>query len=153
MTISANDVADALLFIAREYGDNLTHLKLQKLVFYADAWHMVLNDGTPLISEQFEAWVHGPVVRSLYDRFRGSSWHPIMDEVSYPHSADESVQNHLKDLYEVFGACSAFELEKMTHDEEPWIQARGGLEPDQACTREIDKALMHSFYSQVAREN
>lgn len=153
MTISANDVADALLSIAREHGDNLTHLKLQKLVFYADAWYMVFNNGNQLIPEQFEAWVHGPVVRSLYDRFRGSSWHPIMEEVSYPLSLDKDTRDHLNEIYEVLGAFSAFELEQMTHDEQPWIQARQGLEPDQVCTRAIDKSLMHSFYSQIAQEN
>lgn len=153
MTIPANDVADALLSIAREHGDNLTHLKLQKLVFYADAWHMVLNNGEELIPEQFEAWVHGPVVRGLYDRFRGNSWHPIMDEVSYPLSLDEATRDHLNEIYEVFGAFSAFELEQMTHDEQPWIQARQGYEPDEVCNRAIDKKLMHSYYSQVARED
>ena len=47
----------------------MTPLKLQKMVFYADAWFMALNDGEELIADRFEAWVHEPVARDLYIRF------------------------------------------------------------------------------------
>ena len=54
-----NSVADYLLCFAQEHGDLITPLKLQKMVFYADAWYMALNDGEQLIDEHFEglgAW-------------------------------------------------------------------------------------------------
>ena len=54
-----NSVADYLLCFAQEHGDVMTPLKLQKMVFYADAWYMALNDGEELIADRFEAWVHG----------------------------------------------------------------------------------------------
>lgn len=44
----------------------LNHMKLQKLIYYIDAWHLVFFY-EPLINENFEAWVHGPVVREVWD--------------------------------------------------------------------------------------
>ncbi|EOV0291184.1 Panacea domain-containing protein [Salmonella enterica] len=62
-----NKVADYLLRFARDHGDLMTQLKLQKMVFYADAWYMALHDGEELIADKFEAWVHGPVARALQE--------------------------------------------------------------------------------------
>ncbi|MCV5933728.1 DUF4065 domain-containing protein, partial [Escherichia coli] len=85
MTISTvNDIAYYLLFFAHEHGDQITPLKLQKLVFYADAWYMALNNGQELIPDQFEAWVHGPVARELYSRFADYKWRPIDEEIQCP---------------------------------------------------------------------
>ena len=82
MAIStANNIADYLLFFAHEHGDQITPLKLQKLVFYADAWYMALNNDRELIPNQFEAWVHGPVVRELYNRFSDYKWRAIDEEI------------------------------------------------------------------------
>ncbi len=55
-----NSVADYLLCFAQEHGDVMTPLKLQKMVFYADARYMALNDGEELIADRFEAWVAWP---------------------------------------------------------------------------------------------
>ncbi|MFP5528706.1 Panacea domain-containing protein, partial [Peptococcus simiae] len=41
--------------------DSMTHKKIQKLCYYAQAWYCALYDGTPLFKEEIQAWVHGPV--------------------------------------------------------------------------------------------
>ena len=60
--VSAHDVA---AYILRKQGP-LSAMKLQKLVYYAQAWSTVWDD-QPLFSEAVEAWANGPVVRELYD--------------------------------------------------------------------------------------
>lgn len=67
--IIPNSVSDYLLVENRERGENLTNLKLQKLLYYAQAWHLALRNA-PLFDEDFQAWVHGPVLPSQYLRFR-----------------------------------------------------------------------------------
>jgi uncharacterized phage-associated protein len=54
-------------FIEKNQTDrsNLTHLKLQKLLYYAQGWHLAFFD-VPLFEDPIEAWRHGPVVGSLY---------------------------------------------------------------------------------------
>ncbi|HHQ2474918.1 TPA: Panacea domain-containing protein [Klebsiella pneumoniae] len=140
-----NSVADYLLCFAQEHGDVMTPLKLQKMVFYADAWYMALNDGEELIADRFEAWVHGPVARDLYSRFADFKWQPITSEIKCPELPRE-VYEHLDEIYKVFGGFSAYELEQMTHQEKPWLAARAGVPSDAPCRNIIDKGVTAEFY-------
>ena len=63
---SANDVAAYLL---QECG-SMTAMKMQKLVYYSQAWSLVWDDA-PLFTERIEAWANGPVVPTLYKQHRG----------------------------------------------------------------------------------
>lgn len=144
-----NSVADYLLCFAQEHGDLITPLKLQKMVFYADAWYMALNDGEPLIDDHFEAWVHGPVSRSLYSRFSDYKWRPITAEISCPAELSDDVKNHLNEIYDIFGGFDAYELERMTHNEDPWLHARNGIPNDEPCTTLIDKGVTADFYRSI----
>lgn len=148
--ISAHQVADFFISFSREHGDYISNLKLQKMVYYADAWFLV-NNGTPLIEEDFEAWIHGPVVRSLYHRFKEYRWNPILAEVDSPQLSDEQTE-HLTEIYDIFGKFSGYELEQMTHDELPWVEARGTCAPDEACENIINKEIMRDFYTKIAQE-
>ncbi|MCP4698854.1 MAG: DUF4065 domain-containing protein [Gammaproteobacteria bacterium] len=149
--LTANEVADFFLSFVHEHGDYLSQLKLHKLVFYSDAWFMVNNAGQPLIKDNFEAWIHGPVIRSLYNRFKDYRWQPILEPVDKP-KLTQHQEAHLLETYQVFGKCSAYELEQMVHEEEPWIKARDGFAADEACENIIDKSLMYSFYTSVSKE-
>ncbi|BFI68410.1 MULTISPECIES: Panacea domain-containing protein [Yersinia pseudotuberculosis complex] len=140
-----NSVADYLLCFAQEHGDVMTPLKLQKMVFYADAWFMALNDGEELVADKFEAWVHGPVARDLYIRFADYKWQPITGEIKCP-ELPKCVYEHLDEIYQVFGGYSAYELEQLTHQEEPWVNARGELAENAVCRNIIDKNLTAEFY-------
>lgn len=147
---TANGVADYLLWFANEHGDLLTPLKLQKLMFYADAWHMVLNNGDDLIAEPFEAWVHGPVHRGTYHRFSNHRWNPIPFHAEKPALAT-NLEVFLNEIYRVFGGFSGYELEQLTHQEAPWKAARGDLAPDASCTVPIDKTFTRNFYLEMSR--
>lgn len=149
--ITAHQVADFFLAFAKEHGDYLSQLKLQKMVYYADAWFLV-NHGEALIEDNFEAWVHGPVVRSLYTRFKDYRWNPILLEVSAPELASK-YKEHLEEIYAVFGRFSGFELEQMTHNELPWTEARGSIAADEACENVINKETMRKFYTEMAEES
>jgi uncharacterized phage-associated protein len=142
--VEPNDIADYLLSASRERGEILTNLKLQKLLYYAQAWYLALRDRA-LFDEDFEAWVHGPVLPSQYHRFKGYSWRPIVDELQ-PACLPDDVKKHLDEILDVFGSESAVNLEAMTHFEAPWREARGGIAPDQASSARISKDTMKRFY-------
>lgn len=146
---SVNDVANYLICCAREHGDYLTPLKLQKLMFYADAWHMVTHAKQELVADSFEAWVHGPVLRSIYHRFNNYRWNPISEDIRCP-EIGQATASFLDEVYRVFGGFTGYELEQLTHQEAPWRAARGNLPPDASCNNAIDKNLTFEFYSQMA---
>jgi uncharacterized phage-associated protein len=141
---SPNQVSDFLLAESRERGDVLTNLKLQKLLYYAQAWHLALKN-KPLFLEDFQAWVHGPVLPSQYQRFRTYEWRPILEEIGSLFLSPDLI-SHLKEVVEVFGCETATALELMTHNELPWKKARQGLAPDQQSTAIISKESMQTFY-------
>ncbi len=141
---ASRQLADYLIAESRERGELLTPLKLQKLIFYADAWHMALYDDE-ITPEKFQAWVHGPVALSHYHRFKELRWHPIMEEVERPNLGDE-LRSHLDEIIDVFGSETATALEIMTHSEEPWLAARGDIPEDDPCNNYISKALTKRYY-------
>jgi uncharacterized phage-associated protein len=147
----ANDIADWFLCqIDREAGDSITHLKLQKLIYYAQAWALVLLK-KELFEEEIEAWAHGPVVPSVYQRFKGSGW----DALETPDECPEIKGDALKLLTEinrVYGNCGAKHLESLTHNEMPWIATRGDLPLEAACSRPIPKEVMADFYRKMYDE-
>ena len=142
---TTDEVANWFIRLAHELGDPITNLKLQKLVYYAQAWHLGLY-GEPLIPDAFEAWVHGPAIPSLCERFSQYKWNPISDEVPAPSLAQE-VEDHLREVDEAYGGRSCWDLERMTHSEEPWLAARGALDPDAECQTPISEELMMHYYA------
>jgi uncharacterized phage-associated protein len=95
------------------------NLKLQKLLYYSQAVHLVLNDKAPLFPEPIEAWDYGPVVPTVYREYKGFGF-----DVLPP--ADEPVNLELNELRAVdmalvcFGELSGPELINQTHGEPPW---------------------------------
>lgn len=146
--ISPAHASDFLLAESRERGEVLTNLKLQKLLFYGQAWYLALK-GRELFAENFQAWVHGPVLPSQYRRFRDFQWKPLTVDVARP-QPPEDVANHLVEIVDVFGSENAVALELMTHREDPWRDARGDLPPDRPSTARIDKEAMRAFYRSLA---
>jgi len=141
--LTANMIADYFLTKLREFGDNISHLKLQKLVYYAQAWFLALND-KELFGEDFQAWVHGPVVCSVYDRFKKNGWQPILDEVDEP-KLPQNVSAHLDEILRVFNKHTALDLEMMTHSELPWMEARGNTPATERSQATISKQSMKEY--------
>lgn len=146
-----NQVADFLLAESREQGEILTNLKLQKLLYYSQAWFLALEDRA-LFAEDFQAWAHGPVLPSQYHRFKEYAWRPLTVEVERP-KFDEALDQHLSAIIEEFGTETAVALERMTHREKPWIEARGGLPSSAASTEPISKESMKDFYRSLIDEH
>ena len=147
MTVSPNKIADYLLCESRDRGELLTPLKLQKLMYYAQAWS-VTTLKNPLFEEDFQAWVHGPVLPSQYARFREYGWMPIDQNVTLP-DLDGKTRAHLDEIVDVFGCESAVALEQMTHQEMPWLHARNGIASHEACKEIIKKDWMREYYSSL----
>jgi len=119
------DVAQFFLSKVREeVGDIMTHLKLQKLVYYAQGFTLAIT-GKPLFEEPIEAWDHGPVVPALYNEFRRYGSHPIPPLASG--SVDDRFSKEhleiLEDVHELYGQFSAWKLRNLTHEEPTWEKA------------------------------
>ena len=150
MNYSPHEIADWFLCnIDREAGESVTHLKLQKLVYYAQAWAITLFD-EPLFDEDFEAWTHGPALYSLFDKYRDCGW----DSLPVPDNCPEFIgdtETLLEDVLNIYGRYSAKYLENLTHQEEPWRVARGNLPPEARSDSFISKEIIKQYYTELLK--
>lgn len=148
---TALDIAKWFLcHIDRDAGESITHLKLQKLVYYAQAWALALM-GRPLFDEEFQAWAHGPVAESIFHEYKCHGWEAIPCPEEDGAEIDAETEQHLEEILNVYGDFSAKHLEQMTHAELPWKRARGGLQPYERSTEVIAKESMTDFYGKLYR--
>jgi uncharacterized phage-associated protein len=123
----ALDIAHKILKKAgsADEGELITNLKLQKMLYYMQGFHLACFD-TPLFDEEIEAWQYGPVVPSVYDHFkehksRGIEYDGETIDLS---DREESLFN---EVYRVYGKFSAIGLMNMTHEEMPWKTTPTGV--------------------------
>jgi len=151
------DVCDYIILKVTEEKKSLNILKLQKLLYYVQAWHLALYK-TPLFEGKFQAWVHGPVNREIYDRF--SLKKMLYSDLSFRdigktfrvENLSKKAQNHINDVLEVYAKYTGSQLEEFTHRELPWIEARKGYNSIDRCEIEIDENLMRRYYSDLMKK-
>ena len=149
-----SDIAKYFLSQAINDGELISPLKMQKLVYYAYVWYLVLT-GKRLFAEPIEAWAMGPVTPSLYGDLKIYGSAPI-PEAYLGNKADTDeifvkLKNQtevLRGVYEKYDTLTAFELVVLTHNEKPWVEARKGLKPEEQSNKPIADSDIISFYQQ-----
>lgn len=139
------DIANYFLHKAKETAIAVTNLKLQKLVYYAQAWHLAIHDKVLMEGVKFEAWIHGPVIHELWKKYRDYSYEPIDEEVTPP-ELDARSDQFLEEVVEVYLDKDAYTMELMSHREDPWILARNGCADNERCTNTISEESMRTYF-------
>jgi uncharacterized phage-associated protein len=118
--VSASDVAAYIL----ERMGRMTTMKLQKLLYYCQAWSLVWDE-KPLFQENIEAWASGPVVREVFNEHRNMF---NIDRTEWT-SGDPSKLSPIDNVLAYYGDKPSQWLSDLTHMEDPWKNARAGLAP------------------------
>ncbi|MDR2944070.1 MAG: DUF4065 domain-containing protein [Methanosarcinales archaeon] len=141
--LDITDVAD--WFLNKE---QMIHKKLQKLCYYSVAWSYALFDDPLCRRDEFQAWIHGPVNPMLYNKYRHMGWNLIRQE-GVPPSVSEETDEFLEMIWNTYGEFSGHQLEALTHEEDPWIIARGELPLSEPSTNVISPSDMASYYNSI----
>ena len=151
--LKALDVAQYFIYLANQENKSITNKKLQKLVYYAQAWSLALNN-KKLFSEHIEAWVHGPAIRTLYVQYKNFGFGPIEEEVKDTSINKITGKNKelLNEVWGAYGKLDAGYLEMLTHSERPWQEAREGLQSHENSENTISIKTMKSYYSERLKE-
>jgi len=142
-------------YISLKVG-KMSHLKLQKLLYYCYSMHLAYFD-SELFDGDFEAWVHGPVSRELWNTVKEHSL--LYSDIIYTIEPKEKNPIELveklltidqiqllDDTLKELGSLTGYELENMTHSETPWIEARNGYNEGDRCNEQINKETVRSYY-------
>lgn len=142
--VRAIDVAD---YVLQKLG-GMSAMKLQKLVYYSQAWALVWTE-RPLFWDEIQAWANGPVVPALYRKHRG---HFRIEkgffggETSRLSTDQRDVVDKVVDFY---GPKDPQWLSNLTHLESPWKDARNGLLPGERGSKVITKESIIEYYSSL----
>lgn len=147
--VSDLNIAKYVVKTFHEKEELITNLKLQKLLYYVQGWHLGLYD-REILEEDFQAWVHGPVLPSIYYEYKHYKWNPISEEINDIFEIPDPIKKHINEVLEVYGMDTAWELERRTHLEDPWKLARGNLPLEAESTAKITKESMRSFFGEIS---
>ncbi|EKJ94378.1 phage-associated protein [Bradyrhizobium lupini HPC(L)] len=154
-----NDTSDYIVFKLRHGGVFVNVLKLHKLMYYVQAWHLAFGRGQ-FFPGRFQAWVHGPVSRELYDRYKDAKnmyssveLSDIQPSFDPDHTLSEDEKAHLNAVLDVYAGFTGDQLEEMTHREEPWLQARAGVSSSQRSENYLSDETMRAFYAARLPQN
>lgn len=141
-------IFDVAKYITERTGE-VSAMKLQKLMYYAQAWSVVREE-EPLFTNDFQAWANGPVLPTLYARHRG------MFKVDAALFGDASSDNltdaergNIDKVLAFYGDKTAQWLSNLTHQENPWLDARGDLPAGASSEVVIPQAAIHEYYSSL----
>jgi len=139
-------VHDIAAYILKKAGP-MTAMKLQKLVYYSQAWSLVWDE-KPLFKAPIEAWANGPVVPALYREHRGQ-----FKVEKWPEGAPSRLKARERETVEAvldyYGPRSSQWLSELTHRETPWVEARGDLAPGERGNSVISHASMAEYYGSL----
>lgn len=146
MITSKANVYDVAAYILEQKG-SIPAIKLQKLVYYSQAWSLVWDEN-PLFEEPIEAWRYGPVIPKLYESHKGQYKVDNIPEGD-PQKLTPEQKETIDAVLEFYGEKSSQWLSDLTHQEEPWIKARKGLSPSDAGDQEITQESMAEYYHSI----
>lgn len=143
---SMANVLDVAAYILNKKG-SITTWKLQKLVYYSQAWSLVWDD-SPIFNEPIEAWANGPVVRRLFEAHRGQ-----FSVLNIPNSDINNLTSEEKatidSVIEYYGGETSQFLSDLTHMEDPWRKAREGVPDDCRSDKVISLESMAEYYGSL----
>ncbi|WP_416760852.1 Panacea domain-containing protein [Roseateles sp. So40a] len=146
-----DDVADYLIVKLWEAGERPSVHRLHKLLYYVQGWHLALHD-RPLFPERFQAWVHGPICKPLFERFSAdrSLYGVVEPKDARPSFTFEVLsfeeRQHVDRVLNDYAIYPTFQLMWMTRQERPCLKARGPLALGDRCERELDECEMRAYF-------
>ncbi len=138
-------VFDVAKYILAKQG-TMTTMKLQKLVYYCQAWSVVWDE--PIFNEEIQAWASGPVVPELYQAHKGKYQISTLTQGDISNLKPEEKET-IDVVLETYGDKSAQWLSDLTHMEKPWNEAREGIPLGFNSENEITLSSLEEYYGSL----
>jgi len=124
----------------------MSQLKMQKLLYYCQAASLAWT-GTPMFGDAIEAWINGPVVVSFWNNHRYEGWITAVPEGGELH--DHVARQICDRVYDHYKALQGWQLRDISHQEKPWIDARGRVSRTARSNAPITTTAMLKHYRET----
>lgn len=162
--MTALDVSRLVIAWLHSNGEEVSNLRLQKLLYYIQGWHLAYFEGDPMFEDVPEAWIRGPVYPKVYHEYKQHGWNDIKIP-SEPSDDDDAISKLATEIgvspdqYKLvesvlskYQSLTPTQLEMLTHQEDPWLKSREGLSPLQGSNRDIPHEVISEFFSEKLRK-
>lgn len=135
-------------------GYEITNLALQKLLYYTNAIFLLTYE-TPLFEDDCEAWVHGPVYPSIYDKYKEFGHQQIQDcnlcsgYLKIFTNEEKKIMDYVLENLAIYNGKI---LEKSTHREQPWLELREGYLEYEPCSEIISKKAILQYFKKIRKD-
>lgn len=154
----ARAIANFILDEFDAWQNEISNKKINKLIYFCHGFSLVRHT-QPLIKNHIEAWVHGPVVKVVYDAFKHFEYHPITSRASYFDyvTGKQTLVNYeqlsaqqivlIRNVVSHFAKYSADDLEDMTHTQfGPWAKVWNTPENQRGLRSRIPDIEIREFF-------
>ncbi|MCR5249241.1 MAG: DUF4065 domain-containing protein [Lachnospiraceae bacterium] len=153
---SVSDKMLSVIAYVFEKLEEVTPLMLQKLLYFVQGIYSALY-GRPIFEEDCRAWLRGPVYPEVYELFRDFKYDPLDDArfalLEGSEGALTEEERRVVDLVvNTFGMYGGKVLEKITHNENPWMEARKGYGDSISSGELLPKDRIMKYYALINRE-
>jgi uncharacterized phage-associated protein len=151
-------------------GLSVSPLKLQKITYFVQSWHMVFfGRENTIFSEAPEAWVNGPVYQTIYHEYKNKTanmcdhlqaddfctGNPInaLKEITQQLNFSDEQLELIESVIMLYGSKTQNQLIFMTHSEKPWVEKREGLAPYERSDKKLSFDTMFNYYKERHERN
>lgn len=142
---TSENISNFFLAKAKKEGVVLTNKKLQKLLYYAQAWTLA-NFSKALFDDEIQAWIYGPVVPTIYHKYKSFGWSNITKSEEFDCKEINEVSSLLEEVWGFYGSKDSDYLVSLSHSEKPWQEARANLDDGIPSVTKISKESMRDYY-------
>lgn len=129
---------------------DFTPFSLQKLLYYVQGFYYIFTNEF-IFKEECEAWINGPVYRSVYYRYEKFGIKLVNKEIiskEYKELSDIE-RNVVESVIKFYGCYSGKVLEKMTNNEAPWVLTRTKIMRSENDSEFIDRKLIIDYFEGI----
>jgi len=162
--VNIHTMSEYVILFCQNVGVSISPLKLQKLLYYIQSWHIAKLDKEQLFDTLPEAWVNGPVYREVYNQFKTTFFRnenilTELDELQLSEqlqlkqselNLEESQLKLINTVLEAYCKLSDERLVLLTHSEEPWNEARIGLSPIERSENKLSIETIYKYFNRTS---
>ena len=146
--INALDVANYFIEKAQTTYDDVSHMKLHKLLYYAQGYYLA-NKNKPLFNLDISKWDYGPVVPFVYKKFMQIGGGPRLKPhpEGEPSRLPKEIQVFLDEIWQTYGKFTGLQMSDMSHQEAPWLETEMYRTIDPEKIKDYFKGIIYSGQS------